>query len=230
MTKYVLANWKSHKILAEAEHWMTTFIRLWHPSPEVKVIVAPPAVYLDPLWKIVQDSQTTGLSLAVQDLSPFPLGAYTGAVAAEMIRDRVDYALVGHSERRRYFHETNQEIVNKVGEATAAGITPIVCVERHNARAQLAAMNNGDTEDLMIGYGPTEAIGINIAQSPDKVLEAVGEIKAVLPGNPILYGGSILPENAGIYMGIPGITGVMVGSASLDPETFVAICETVARS
>ena len=227
MTKYVLANWKAYKTLSEAETWLETFCRIHTPDPAVKVILAPPAVFLVPLHEILQKRGAAHLSLAAQDLSPFPLGSYTGAVSAEMVRDLVEYAIVGHSERRRYFHETHQEIANKVSEAHTAKITPILCVDRPYARAQLAAVDEADTGDLIIGYGPVEAIGIDIPQSPETVTKGIREIQSLAPEKPILYGGSVNAENAGTYMKLDGVSGLMAGSASLDAEEFARICETV---
>ncbi len=134
MARYVVANWKSYKTMAEVEKWLETFTNLYRPDPLVEVIIAPSFVHLAPLWGLLQEHNPSRLTLAVQDLSSFPLGAYTGAVAAEMVRDMVGYAIVGHAERRRYFHETNQDIANKVSEAAAARIRPILCVDRPNIR------------------------------------------------------------------------------------------------
>lgn len=227
MVKYVLANWKSHKTIPEAEKWLEKFLRLYRPEPQLQVIIAPPFVALPPLWRMLQELDASYLSLAVQDLSPFPLGAYTGVVTAEMVRGMVAYAIVGHSERRRYFHETNQEVANKVSEAVAAKIKPIVCVDQPYAAAQIAALNNSDIDDLIVGYGPVEAIGIDVAQSPKKTMGVIKEIQAIVPERPILYGGSVNAANAGTYMNISGVTGLMVGSASLVPEEFAEICKTV---
>jgi triosephosphate isomerase len=231
MTRYVVANWKSYKTMAEAESWLYTFSRLYYPDPQVKVILAPSFVFLAPLWQLLQEQGSAPLlALAVQDMSPFPLGAYTGAVAAAMVRHLVEYALVGHAERRRYFHETNQEVANKVSEAAAAGIRPIVCLDRPYARAQLTALNETETAELLIGYGPVEAIGIAAPQQPEKVARAIREIGDIMPDRPILYGGSITATNADIYIKLAGVAGLMVGTASLDAEEFAGICRIVSRS
>jgi triosephosphate isomerase len=229
MTRYVLANWKSHKTMVEAEKWLATFSGLYHPDPSVEVILAPSFVHLPLLAELLQKDNPARLTLAVQDLSPFPLGAYTGAVAAEMVRDLVGYAIVGHAERRRYFHETNQEIANKVSEAVAARIKPILCVDHPYARAQLAALNEADIGELLIGYGPVEAIGIAVAQAPEKAASAIREIQAIMPDNSILYGGSINGTNASTYMKLEGLQGLMVGSASLEAAEFARICTAVSQ-
>ena len=230
MDKYVVANWKSHKSLQEAEKWFETFFNGYTPDNQVQIIVATSFIHIPHLWQIVKKTGAPNISLAAQDLSPFPLGAYTGAVAGEMMRDMVDYALVGHSERRRYFHETNQDVANKVNEAIAANITPVLCVDVSFAREQFAAINEFETDNLIIGYGPVEAIGINIPQSPEKVRSAVQKLQAMAPGKPVLYGGSINAHNAGNYSTLPGVSGLMAGSASLDAVEFAGICKSVSQS
>jgi triosephosphate isomerase len=229
-TEYVLANWKSHKTMAEAETWLKKFSRLYRPAPQLKVIIAPPAIHLALLLQLLQKQELPGIALAIQDLSPFPMGSYTGAVAAEMVLDLVDFAILGHSERRRYFHETNQDVANKASEAGAAGIQPIVCVDQPYARAQLAAMDEKDLKRLLIGYGPVEAIGIDMPQSPEKVREAIAEIQLLAPHTPILYGGSINAGNAADYLSLAGVAGLMVGAASRDPEEFARICDAAAKA
>jgi len=148
------------------------------------------------------------------------------AMAAEMVRDLVEFAVLGHSERRRYFHETDQDVANKVSEARGANIKPIVCVDLPYARSQMAALREENIDDLIIGYGPVEAIGIDTPQSPEITKKAVEKIQIIAPEKPILYGGSINKDNAGEYLEIAGVAGLMVGKASLDPEEFALICKT----
>lgn len=229
MTKYILANWKSHKTMLEAEAWLDAFLDSYRPDPDLKVIIAPPALYLIPLWEKLQEHKTDNLSLAIQDLSPFPLGAYTGSIAGEMVQEYAEYAILGHSERRRYFHETDQDVANKVSEARAANIKPIVCVDLPYARSQLSALFKEDLVDLIIGYGPVEAAGINISQPPEKAKEAIDDIGIMVPDKAILYGGSINKNNAGEYLNIPGVSGLMAGTAGLNPEEFALICEAASN-
>ncbi len=229
MSRYVVANWKSNKTLAEASNWLSRFLQVHHPHPGLKVILAPAFPFLVPLQQILTGRQS-GVVLATQDVSAFPLGSYTGAVAAEMVVGLADYALVGHSERRRWFHESHQQVANKVHEALAVGITPIVCVDQPYARSQFAALSDHELASSIIGYGPVEAIGVDIDPSPQRVRAAIAEIKAMAPDSPILYGGSVSGANASDYMQIPGISGLMAASASQDPEEFAAICRQVAES
>lgn len=210
--------------------WLERFGRLYKPHPQVEVIVAPAALYLLPLHQKLVQEQSGHLALAIQDLSPFPLGSYTGELAAEMVRELVEYAMLGHSERRRYFHETDLDVAKKIREARGANIKPIVCVDLPYARSQLAALSDEDLDELLIGYGPVEAVGINLPQTPARIQAALAEIRTIAPDRPILYGGSINQDNAGDYLDIPGVAGLMVGTASLDPEEFARICQMAASS
>ncbi len=230
MTRYIVANWKSHKTVEEGKTWLEKFLQLYQPDWQVEVIIAPSYVHLVPLYQMLQQKNFPALSLAVQDVSPFPLGAYDGAVAAAMVREMVDYAIIGHSERRRYFHETELEIANKASEAAAAGIKPILCIDHSYAHSQMAALNEADMEYMLIGYGPVEAIGVTISQPMEKARREVAEIREIFPEKPVLYGGSINAENAGSYMELEGIAGLMAGSASLEPGEFAQICRIVSQS
>jgi triosephosphate isomerase len=225
-----VANWKSHKTLVEGEKWLTDFLQVYRPDPHVKIILAPSYIHLVSLYRMLQDNKLPFLSLAVQNLSPFPMGAYNGAVAAAMVQGIVDYAIIGHADRRRYFHETNQEIANKASEAAAVGIKPILCVDQPYAHTQMTALNDADMENMFIGYGPVEAIGVDIPQSLEKTRQVVEELQEIFPGKPILYGGSINAENAGSYMQLAGLSGLMVGSASLEPAEFARLCQIVSQA
>jgi len=226
--KYVIANWKSRQTLAEAERWFDSFCQFYRPDPQVQVIVAPSFLCLAPLWRRLQQNAMAHLALAAQDVSPFPTGAYTGAVAAAMLRGLVDYVIVGHSERRRYFHESPQEIANKVREARSAGLKAILCVDQPDLHAQFAALSEVEVDDLMIGYGPRAAIGLDRPQAPETITAVVAELRTMAPGCPILYGGSVNADNAARTMALAGVSGLLVGSASLDPEEFARVCKAVA--
>lgn len=230
MIKYLLANWKAEKTIAEASAWLDEFLRLYRPDPRVEVIIAPPAIALVPIQQKLIRDKIAHLSLAVQDLSPFPMGPYTGGLAADMLREVVDFAIVGHSERRRYFHETNQDVAGKVREAGAAGIRPIVCVDHGYVKSQLAALDEEDLDHLIIGYGPVEAAGVDLPQSVEKVQGVVAEIGRLAPRVPVLYGGSINKDNACDYFEIAGVAGLMVGTASLAAEEFALICQAASAA
>jgi triosephosphate isomerase (TIM) len=229
MTRYIVANWESHATLRTAEQWLRDFYHYYKSHPGVEVIVAPAFVFLHDLRQAIARHRPDRLSLAVQDISPFPFGDYTGAVAAEMVKDLVRYAIVGHSARRRYFHETPQEIANKVSEALIAGITPILCVDPAYARTQLAALEEINLERIILAYDPYTGIGAMSTSTPEEVAEAIGQISRLAPGRPVLYGGRLQSGNAGDYLKLEGVSGLLVGSASLDPVDFAGICQEAAR-
>ncbi|MEJ2032281.1 MAG: triose-phosphate isomerase [Deltaproteobacteria bacterium] len=224
MTTYIVANWESYATLKTAEQWLVDFVHYYTPRPEVEVVVAPPFVFLHHLKNAIGRHKPDGLSLAAQDLSPFPFGDYTGAIAAEMVKGIAEFAILGHFSRRRYFHESHQEIANKVSEAVAAEITPILCVDPSYARAQIAALEELTLEHLILAYDPYSAVGAPGAPTPRETAKAVAEIASLVPGRPILYGGPVRVDNARSYYDLDLVSGLLVGSASLDPLDFANIC------
>lgn len=228
--KYVIGNWKSNKGRESAREWFAEFAKLYRPVDGLQVIVAPSFICLHSLSEYVKALDLKNVALAAQDVSPFPKGAYTGAVAADMIRDMVDYVIIGHSERRRYFHETSQDTANKMAEAVDAGIKPIVCIDQPYAMSQLTALNDIDCEEMLIAYGPVEAMTARVPQQPKRVAEAVKFISQIQRERPVVYGGSLTPDNVEEYFSLPQLSGLFVGQSSLDPQSFAAICNKVGDS
>lgn len=230
MKKYVIGNWKSNKGIKIAQQWFAEFADLYKPVDGLEVVIAPSFVCLCNLFEYVQALELKQVSLAAQDVSPFPKGSYTGAVATDMVKDMVDYVIIGHSERRRYFHETSQDTANKMTETVDAGLIPIVCVDQPYAMSQLTALNDIDCDELVIAYGPTEAAIARIPEQPDRVAEGAKFISQVHPRTPVVYGGSLQVDNVDDYIALPGLSGVFVGESSLDVKTFAAICNKVGDS
>lgn len=228
--RFVVGNWKCTKSIEEARSWIDQFKREYRPIDGVEVVLAPPLVLLAQLAEYVRGAGLEQFSLAAQDVSPFPLGSYTGATAADMLKGLCRYAIVGHSERRRYFHETAQDAVNKVSEAADASIIPIICVDEKNAMSQLTALRDIDCDNMVIGYAPVDALSYREPQHPDKIAEIAGYISQVYPTRPIIYGGSISARNYHHYLTIEGISGLFLGSASLQPESFLEIIRAVQDS
>ncbi len=170
MKRYIVANWKCHKTGDEGRRWFDRFAVLYKPHPEVQIVVAPSMLSLENLAAHVHCLGLENVALAVQDVSPFPRGAYTGSMAADMVAGIAGYALVGHSERRRYFHETNMDVANKVSEAVDARLIPVVCVDGSNALAQLGALEDSLSEPLLVAYTAVEAMGARIAEEPRQVV------------------------------------------------------------
>jgi len=227
MKKYVIGNWKSNKTRKSAQEWFAEFADLYRPVDGLEVIVAPSFICLCSLSEYVQALELINFSLAAQDVSPFPKGSYTGAVAADMIRGMVEYVIIGHSERRRYFHETSQDTANKMSETVAAGLRPIVCIDQPYAMSQLTAFNDIDCDELLIAYGPKEAAMARIPEQPKRVAEAAQFISQVQVNRPIVYGGSLLVENVDEYIALPELSGLIVGQSSLDARSFAGICNKV---
>ncbi|MBE0584110.1 MAG: triosephosphate isomerase [Desulfofustis sp.] len=226
--RFVVGNWKCSKTLDQAQSWLTSFARAYQPTAQLQVVVAPPLLWLVPLARQLQDLSLQGVSLAAQDVSPFPRGSYTGAIAADMLKGFADYTIIGHAERRRYFHETSQDAANKVSEAVDAGVRPIICVDTTSAMSQLVPLADLDCEHLIIAYCPVAPMTYREPEKTETVEEAVRFIGQIHPARPIIYGGAITPDNAGDYAAIPGLAGLSVGAASLDPTAFAAICRVVA--
>ncbi len=230
MKKYVIGNWKSNKNKNDAQAWFSDFSKFYRPVDDLEVIIAPSLICLCSLSEYVQDLEIKNLSLAAQDISPFPKGSYTGAVAADMVRDMVDYVVIGHSERRRYFHETSQDTANKMAETVDAGLKPIVCIDQPYAMSQLTALHDIDTDEMILAYGPVDAMTARIPELPERVADATKFISQVHPKRPVVYGGSLMVENVDDYIALPQLSGIFVGQSSLDPMAFVTLCNKVGAS
>ncbi|MFW2368846.1 MAG: triose-phosphate isomerase [Desulforhopalus sp.] len=228
MQRYVIGNWKSHKSTTDGQSWLDTFSRLYRSHPDIEVILAPSIICLENIAKYLEELQLVGVRLAAQDVSPFPKGSYTGAVAADMIRPSAGYVIVGHSERDRYFHETGQDVANKISEAVDSGLIPIVCVEEHTFVSRLSTLVDIECEQALVAYTPVDALNFNIAESPGKVAETVAKIRTKFPLWPVVYGGALGEKNVENYLELKELAGVFVGSASLDVEIFTSICNRAA--
>lgn len=228
--RYVIANWKSYKRFEDAKRWLDEFSEMYSSVKGLQVIIAPTFLSLEKLADYINKLELENVSLAAQDVSPFPKGSYTGAIAADLLKDMVEYVIVGHSERKRYFHETNLDIGNKVLETVDTGLVPIVCIDKPYAMSQLTALNDIDTDNVILAYGPADALTSRIPEPPEKVREAVEFISQVHSKWPIVYGGALRSDNAATYASIPGIAGLFSGSASLDAKDFAAIFQAVADS
>jgi triosephosphate isomerase (TIM) len=224
----IAGNWKMHKGPAETAEFC---LGLRERPPEgVDVVVAPPYVSLA---VAVQLLAGTEIAVAAQNVHWDFEGAFTGEISATMLREIGVYgAIVGHSERRQYFGETDEDTAKRTRAALDAGLFVIACVGETEAerergdtdsvlRRQVSALEPDD--NLVIAYEPVWAIGTGKTATPEIVQEAHALIKSIIAA-PILYGGSVKPENAEELLGQTDVDGALVGGASLELESFNAIC------
>lgn len=245
--RIVAGNWKLHGDRTFAAALLDGIVGAAWPSG-VEPVVLPPLPYLG---ELVARYDSKGLRFGAQDVSANEGGAYTGEVSAAMLVDvGARYGLVGHSERREYHHESSDLVARKFRAAKRAGLTPILCVgetldDREGGRTwwrleqQLEPFFAGGVEDLegaVIAYEPVWAIGTGRTATPEQAQEVHafirGEISqrdARIGGSlPILYGGSVKPDNAAELFAQPDVDGGLVGGASLKAEDFLAIARAAA--
>lgn len=204
------------------EDWLsevTDSSAIEYASPEVTVVLCPSFLYLQELQKRVPE-----LQLGAQTVSPYPNGAFTGAVSAEQLRQYVQFVIVGHVERRTHFAETEQIVAQQAREALNAGLTPIIAVDSHNWGQQLAQLDANELKSCIVMYEPPEAIstaGSGQAAAVEEVAAQIVRIKHELSPKAVLYGGSVSATNVATYIGHPDIDGVVPGAASLEAASFI---------
>jgi len=218
----IAANWKMFKTRAETR----AFCEAFTPPEGVEVVICPPFTSLDVAVE-------AGLTIFAQNVHWAEEGAYTGEISAAMLKELgVAGSLVGHSERRQLFGETDEGTARRAEHALAAGLRVIACVGETDSereagatesvlRRQLAPLPRDPR--LVVAYEPAWAIGTGKTATPAIAQEAHAYIKSLIDA-PVLYGGSVKPDNAAELLAQPDVDGALVGGASLDPDSFAAIC------
>ncbi len=238
--KFFVANWKMHKTIGEALKFIDEFIPLIKDVRNKEIALAPTFICLE---KVHEALKGTNIKLCAQNVFYEKHGAYTGEISPLMLKDiGVDYVIVGHSERRRYFHENDEMINKKIRASIENGLKVIFCIgetleERQKNRTfeilkkQIIKGLEGirDLSNITIAYEPVWAIGTGIVANELQIKEAHffirEQLKEFTPDNSIriLYGGSVSAENIKSIMNIENVDGVLVGGASLNPVNFVKI-------
>jgi len=248
MRKPIIAgNWKMHKTLSEAVSFVEEVKGLIPPAQKVDSVVCAPALFLE---RLVQSAKGTELKIGAQNMHFEASGAFTGEISPVALQDiGVTYVIIGHSERREMFAETDETVNKKVISAFKHGLTPIVCCgetleERESGKtnevvgAQVAKALEGlkedDVKQVVIAYEPIWAIGTGKSSTAEDANEVCGHIRAVIAQKfsqevadavRIQYGGSVKPDNIKQFLAQEHIDGALVGGASLEPKSFLQLVE-----
>jgi triosephosphate isomerase len=244
-TPLIAGNWKMYKTNAEAVETAGRLVELVADTSEVDIMIAPVFTAIDPVSKVVKDSR---VGLGAQNLYWEKEGAFTGEISADMLVSAgCQYVIIGHSERRQYFGETDETVNKKIDAAIAANLIPVFCVGESETERESGntfsvldkQVKDGlkekfveDLGSLVIAYEPVWAIGTGKTATSDQAQAAHKYIRSLIDGVfgstladavRILYGGSVKPANVTELMAMPDIDGALVGGASLDAESFSQI-------
>ena len=248
-TPFIAGNWKMFTTADEADALCRAVRQRVESLAGVEVAVCPPFIHLERARAALEGSR---VGLGAQNVHWEKQGAFTGEVSATMLQGLVQYAIVGHSERRQYFCETDATANGRLKAAIAHGLTPIFCIgetreEREAGRTQ-EVLSRQVRDGLagvpwagacVIAYEPVWAIGTGLAATSARANEAIGYIRglvrelfgaAVADATRIQYGGSVKADNAAEFLAQPEVDGALVGGASLDAEAFAAIAQAAART
>jgi triosephosphate isomerase (TIM) len=246
---FIAGNWKLNNTIAESEELIQALLPKVGAIEDVDIVVAP--VFLS-LQAVVDSARGSAVQVYAQNMHDKDSGAFTGEVSAPMLVEiDVGGVILGHSERRQFFCETDKALQRKVPRALEAGLIPILCVGeteeerergdterklRHQVQEGLENVPAGRLAEVVIAYEPIWAIGTGKTATPEQAQEAIAFIRALVANADadaaeqvrIVYGGSCKPDNAAELLALPDVDGALVGGASLDPGDFTAIVEAAA--
>jgi triosephosphate isomerase (TIM) len=243
-TPLIAGNWKMYKTVAQAEEFIQSLLPRVSDADGVEVAICPSFLALEAM---VDSTRGSRVQVYAQTMHQAQEGAFTGEVAAPMLTEvGVHGVILGHSERRELFAETDRALQLKVPAALEAGLLPVLCVGetdeerergdterklRHQVQEGLAKVDSDRLGDVVIAYEPIWAIGTGLVATPEQAQEAIAFVRALVADRSreqaertrVLYGGSVKPDNAPELLALPDIDGALVGGGSLDPESFAAI-------
>jgi triosephosphate isomerase (TIM) len=249
-TPLVAGNWKMHKTEAQAEEYIQALLPRVSSLDGADVAICVP--FTD-LRAMVDSARGSRVEVFAQNMHHEPEGAFTGEISAPMLGELdVRGVVLGHSERRQLFGETDKALALKVPAALEAGLVPILCVGeteeerdaeeterklRHQINEDLANVPPALLAEVVVAYEPIWAIGTGRVADSEQAQEAIAFIRALVAGRDgaagenvrVLYGGSVKPENAAELLGLPDVDGALVGGASLDPASFAEIAAAASR-
>jgi triosephosphate isomerase (TIM) len=242
----IAGNWKLNKTVAEAEAFIGALLPKAGAVEDVDVVICP--AYLA-LQAMVDSTRGSAVQVYAQNMHEADSGAFTGEVSAPMLTEiDVQGVILGHSERRQYFGETDRALQAKVPRALEAGLTPILCVGeteeerergdterklRHQVQEALDKVPLERLPEVIVAYEPIWAIGTGLTATPDQAQDACAFVRALVGGFDkaaggavrVLYGGSLKPDNCGGVLTLPDVDGALVGGASLDADDFASIID-----
>ncbi|OGC50549.1 hypothetical protein A2716_05080 [candidate division WWE3 bacterium RIFCSPHIGHO2_01_FULL_40_23] len=223
MKKLLIANWKQNKNLSEIKSWFDSFAGKYKANDNVNVAISPSLAYLSDVFNLIEKYGLSNVFVSAQDVSEFPGGAHTGEVSAFQVKDFCRYSIVGHSERRESF----DKVLLKVENCLSLGVMPILCL-----RSPRDFRKDFDERIVLVWEDPLNISGESYKETPpDAVAEAISKIREVIGSRDLLYGGSVNEKNIDQLLDKDfGLTGFLVGQASLSPDSFVFLHNSIVKS
>jgi len=250
-TPFIAGNWKMNKTVAEAEEYIAALLPRVSSAEGVDVAICVPFTALQAM---VDSTRGSRVEVFAQTMHEQDSGAFTGEVTAAMLAELdVHGVVLGHSERRQYFNETDRALALKLPAALAAGLKPILCVGeteeerergdterklRHQVQEGLEQLTPEQIGEITVAYEPIWAIGTGKVATPEQAQEAIGFVRALIGDRApdaaqltrVLYGGSVSPDNAAELLALPDIDGALVGGKSLDADSLAGIVDAALPS
>jgi triosephosphate isomerase (TIM) len=250
-TPFIAGNWKMYKTIAEAEEYIQALLPRVSSADGVEVAVCTPFTALQ---AVVESARGSRVEVYAQNMHQAAEGPFTGEVSAPMLEEiGVHGVVLGHSERRQNFNETDRALAEKLAVALGTGLRPILCVGeteeerergdterklRHQVQAGLEKLSNDQLGAIAIAYEPIWAIGTGLTATPEQAQDAIAFVRALVADRDreqadrtrILYGGSVKADNAAELLALPDVDGALVGGASLEADSFAAIVDAAAQA